>query len=1299
MKQLLVGLLAGIVGFSAAWAGKQAEDRYPSFFPVETRLKDSDIPVSRCVVTPEEIDDLTETAGWGVFSRGIVHEMLSNVAGLQLMDKLQGVELPHAAWAKPWVKGPMKVLVIAELSTYGDKPARQIVELAQRLDGEVITALHGSCCDYTPADQEVFTRMILSRLEKTNPDVILFSIRNPTRLPAVIAAVKKRVEAGTGLVITIPEEKRTPDVKDTSVLPPEKWPAVPYLVDVRTWNEVKADWIAEGEPHFIWSGLPYGGLPTLRLPRVIYPGVGWEVLAKVGGNPWILSKMIGKGRVVALLTTDYLLPRVESGDWKANQEHRILDDRTSVVLKSLLWAAGKESGVLLNIDIPKAVSWNQDVKVKANIFKSDMKGKGKLTLSVQDDVYHEVFSKTETCALEQGAGIEFSIPALGKNGRYFVNAVLRDQEGKSVNWHSAPVFIKDGMELAVEVNQEGVFKPADTLKARIAPKGDITAFAPFELVGELWDSYGRLVARNTRSVAKSETQNMEVKLETGLAGSRARVMMVVGRVVAGDRVLAETEKEIFLPVFGLEDDYHVVAWANPPAEERAGMHLQLLKRLGFDTSLIGPWRPQVGSFRMTAWNNMNFMLENAFHLSTCFSDKNWPGGGKEYDTYFEKVIDPCASLLRKYGCLLMSISNEAHYYKGCKEKIVTAIQEAMFKAYLKEVYGNIEALNREWESEYKSFEEIKAPAFKVEGYDTMVPVEKTASLNFSRMIDWRMFFDQLSVKEQKRGIEEYFRLMGGICPWGSTSGGSTELQAEAGASFHGNTMGDGFKSGSGREPGWYDLWHHGTTGSWGYMGYDWPQENYEFYPWYNLFHGGKTEFIYLSGGAAGLEGAFTRRGLWTKEYEAGIRAGIGKLLATSVRENDAVAMFHSDLAGHIIDQYASAVSDDKYAGQFYGRFAKSSLFSFTQLFIDAQIHPTFVTAKGVESGALKEMKMLFLCNVPGMSEKTASAIRQFAENGGIVVADMCPAIFDEHGKMLPKGRLDDFFGVGRKSLKVTAYPAEYTLGILEDTQPPYYLPHEWFYVEFHETDIQVTDGKALGKHIIGNEAPAFVFKKQGKGASLYLNYLDSQYRKNRDPRHLNFMRALLKWGGVKPEIEITDGFVPLRQFDVVKFRDDKAIHAAIIRDDTDSRKGPEVVLNFERSAHAYDVREGRYLGEGKSFKAEVPRWKPKLISLLPCRIDGVKVNGNGSAKVGGKLRFKIETKIQGEPTSLVYRLEVKGPDGELREAYSSKVRTPAGSSVYDGVLPLALNDPTGAWTITATEIVSGKSGQITFNVK
>ena len=50
-----------------------------------------------------------------------------------------------------------------------------------------------------------------------------------------------------------------------------------------------------------------------------------------------------------------------------------------------------------------------------------------------------------------------------------------------------------------------------------------------------------------------------------------------------------------------------------------------------------------------------------------------------------------------------------------------------------------------------------------------------------------------------------------------------------------------------------------------------------------------------------------------------------------------------------------------------------------------------------------------------LSQSEADAIRRWTEQGGILIADYLPGVFDQHGKSRPRGILDDVFGVERDS--------------------------------------------------------------------------------------------------------------------------------------------------------------------------------------------------------------------------------------------------------------------------------------------
>ena len=68
----------------------------------------------------------------------------------------------------------------------------------------------------------------------------------------------------------------------------------------------------------------------------------------------------------------------------------------------------------------------------------------------------------------------------------------------------------------------------------------------------------------------------------------------------------------------------------------------------------------------------------------------------------------------------------------------------------------------------------------------------------------------------------------------------------------------------------------------------------------------------------------------------------------------------------------------------------------------------------------------------------------------------------------------------------------------------------------------------------------------------------------------------------------------------------------------------------------------------------------------------------------------------GAPGDHVVRVEVRGPDGALRAGYSRNALAVRGR--YDGVVPLALNDAEGVWTLTVREVAGKVSRTVRFDV-
>ncbi|MBE6378511.1 MAG: hypothetical protein E7051_06820 [Lentisphaerae bacterium] len=68
----------------------------------------------------------------------------------------------------------------------------------------------------------------------------------------------------------------------------------------------------------------------------------------------------------------------------------------------------------------------------------------------------------------------------------------------------------------------------------------------------------------------------------------------------------------------------------------------------------------------------------------------------------------------------------------------------------------------------------------------------------------------------------------------------------------------------------------------------------------------------------------------------------------------------------------------------------------------------FVTARTLDR--LKDMKILFLCGISSISDKESAAIVDFVRNGGTVIADLYPGVFNENLKKQTRNPLAELFG-------------------------------------------------------------------------------------------------------------------------------------------------------------------------------------------------------------------------------------------------------------------------------------------------
>jgi len=138
---------------------------------------------------------------------------------------------------------------------------------------------------------------------------------------------------------------------------------------------------------------------------------------------------------------------------------------------------------------------------------------------------------------------------------------------------------------------------------------------------------------------------------------------------------------------------------------------------------------------------------------------------------------------------------------------------------------------------------------------------------------------------------------------------------------------------------------------------------------------------------------------------------------------------------------------------------------------------------------------------------------------------------------------------------------------------------------------------------------------------------------------------------------------------------------------------------FPEAWHLYDVRQQRYLGKVKTTKLELAPGCAKLIAAVPYKLKTLRLEMPKSATPGEVITYEIRLRTSQpiQAGTWAVRMDVSGPDGKPVLAYSGQRALTNG--VFEGRLPLALNDPTGKWRVRVTEAITGLAVEKQFLVK
>ena len=145
--------------------------------------------------------------------------------------------------------------------------------------------------------------------------------------------------------------------------------------------------------------------------------------------------------------------------------------------------------------------------------------------------------------------------------------------------------------------------------------------------------------------------------------------------------------------------------------------------------------------------------------------------------------------------------------------------------------------------------------------------------------------------------------------------------------------------------------------------------------------------------------------------------------------------------------------------------------------------------------------------------------------------------------------------------------------------------------------------------------------------------------------------------------------------------------------------GPETIVRLLEKRHVYDVVRQDYLGYTAEIKTGAVPAVPKIFATLSCKLESLSLSGGGKRfKPGDEVKLSASlapAEVAG--AGLCVRFEVRDSSGRPLDYYTQKVVSSTGR--FEMVLPLALNETPGRYTVSAEEIASGLRAEALIDVQ
>jgi hypothetical protein len=382
-------------------------------------------------------------------------------------------------------------------------------------------------------------------------------------------------------------------------------------------------------------------------------------------------------------------------------------------------------------------------------------------------------------------------------------------------------------------------------------------------------------------------------------------------------------------------------------------------------------------------------------------------------------------------------------------------------------------------------------------------------------------------------------------------------------------------------------------------------------------------------------------------------------LMNSTREADPIAIHYSQSSMRTEWMLAQKPKGDAWINRTSSTERRDSEFlrlreSFCRLIEDLGLQYNFVAYGQVEEGELLKhgYRALILPRSSSLSGREADAIRSFVEQGGVLITESEPGIFDEHSRRLPESRLADLF--------------------------------------------QNSQSGPVSVHSFG------------RGKAIRLNVDVLNYHQNRllgkEGEVYQLMGNVLMDNGIRTAFRVVDETgQPVVGVETHRFRNGGMTIIGLLSNPqlrVNELGPPEFKSNerFEKPCsvrlilpgelYAYDIRNGKVLGKRKEIPVTLDPYEPMVFAFSPTPVPELRLAAPSQIARGATGQLGLSFDGESPAAVHVLHLDIINPEGKTVAYYSGNVLASSGRAAK--LLRLAGNDTPGKWTVRVKDLLSGQ---------